>query len=153
MLSRTKQYNYTKQCVIYNTTEELCVMLNAVIIHYYTLLKWKRENFCAGWLTFSYHMSSYYHECTKLSTYFSNTTKSTRRLDRSVKDAYCSMAPDPTSNFCKGPSLLCSVFYTFGLNLKHCSLSPNCIHKFIKTEFVNVITVLSVNMLRFQKIY
>lgn len=117
------------------------------------IIKRKRENFCAGWLTFSYHMSSYYHACTKLSTYFSNTTKSTRRLDQSVKDAYCSMAPDPTSNFCKGPSLLCSVFFTFGLNLKTLFVIANFIHKFIITEFVNVITVLSVKMWRFPKIY
>lgn len=41
----TKRYNYTKQCIIYNTTEELCMMLNAVIIHYYTLLKGKGKIF------------------------------------------------------------------------------------------------------------
>lgn len=105
------------------------------------IIKKKEENFVhADWL-FSAHMSSYFH------------AKSTRRMDRSVKDAYCSMAPVLPLIFAKVLACSAPFFFTFGLNLKHCSLSQNVIHKVIKTEFVNVITILSVKMLSFQKIY
>lgn len=57
------------------------------------------------------------------------------------------MAPVLPLFFAKVLACSAPFFFTFGLNLKHCSLSPNFIHKFIKTEFVNVITILSVKML------
>lgn len=41
------------------------------------------------------------------------------------------MAPGPTSNYCNGPSLLCTclVYFLLTIEFEHCSLSQNIIFK------------------------
>lgn len=81
---------------------------------------------------------------------FTGMTVGAWGCDRSVEDAYSSMASDPISDYCNSPNLLCAYLIFFFWNFfGHCLFTPHSIIKVASP--VSVKKIIFIIMIYFRK--